>query len=450
MSNTAALPLDRSTTELGIIGLGDMGRLYARMFADAGWTVNACDLPERYDELRAEFGGERRISILKDGFAVVRRSDFVIFSVETSSIDAVVARFGPAMKLGSIACGQTSVKAPEIAAFEKYLPDDIQIVTCHSLHGPNVNPHGQPLVVIRHRSDQRSFDFVVGVLEALGSDMVYLDAKEHDRITADTQAVTHVAFLSMGTTWKTQSTFPWENPSYVGGIENVKTIMALRIYGSKWHVYSGLALMNPSVMTQVNQYARSVSDLFKLMIQENEAEFVKRIKTAREFVFGSFERSPILLSDGLLDQFSLSAIPKHQRKPNSHLSLLAIVDCWWNQGIKPYDHLICQTPPFRLLLGITEFLFRNEDMLDEAIQAALYDKSIRPDDCEFYTATKGWVECIGLGSPEAYRQRFEETARFFADRATQGKQVSAKMVELIAQKTHPIASAEDGPKRPIN
>ena len=41
--------------------------------------------------------------------------------------------------------GQTSCKAPEIAAFEKYLPDDVEIVTCHSLHGPNVDPHGQPL-----------------------------------------------------------------------------------------------------------------------------------------------------------------------------------------------------------------------------------------------------------------------------------------------------------------
>jgi len=42
--------------------------------------------------------------------------------------------------------GQTSCKAPEIAAFEKYLPDDVEIVTCHSLHGPNVDTRGQPLV----------------------------------------------------------------------------------------------------------------------------------------------------------------------------------------------------------------------------------------------------------------------------------------------------------------
>jgi prephenate dehydrogenase len=51
-----------------------------------------------------------------------------------------------ATKLNAIVGGQTSCKAPEIAAFEKHLPPDVDIVSCHSLHGPGVNPKGQPLV----------------------------------------------------------------------------------------------------------------------------------------------------------------------------------------------------------------------------------------------------------------------------------------------------------------
>lgn len=51
-----------------------------------------------------------------------------------------------ATKQGAIVGGQTSCKAPELAAFEKHLPADVEIVSCHSLHGPKVNPNGQPLV----------------------------------------------------------------------------------------------------------------------------------------------------------------------------------------------------------------------------------------------------------------------------------------------------------------
>jgi len=49
--------------------------------------------------------------------------------------------------MGAIVGGQTSCKAPEIAAFEKHLPKDVEIISCHSLHGPNVDPRGQPLVL---------------------------------------------------------------------------------------------------------------------------------------------------------------------------------------------------------------------------------------------------------------------------------------------------------------
>src|SRR5690348_5228243 len=103
-----------------------------------------------------------------------------------------------ATKLGAIVGGQTSCKDPEIKAFEEHLPSDVDIVSCHSLHGPNVDPRGQPLVLIQHRASAASFAKVETVLRCLNSTAVYLTAQEHDRITADTQAVTHAAFLSMG------------------------------------------------------------------------------------------------------------------------------------------------------------------------------------------------------------------------------------------------------------
>lgn len=142
------------------------------------------------------------MTVLENGHLVSRISDFTIYSVEAEFIGQVVSEYGPcecfcgpvlpssayqsmcyqiktccnvmiirvfllslsarlfrshssnpdhssiflASKVGAIVAGQTSVKAPEKAAFEKYLPQDVQIVSCHSLHGPTVSPEGQPLV----------------------------------------------------------------------------------------------------------------------------------------------------------------------------------------------------------------------------------------------------------------------------------------------------------------
>lgn len=236
---------------------------------------------------------------------------------------------------------------------------------------------------------------------------------------------------SMGTAWRCMEAFPWETGRYIGGIEIVKTNIALRIYAAKWHVYAGLAILNPIAKKQIHQYARSVSDLFKLMITGNEDELRTRLLAARDFVFGdrSSEQgsdasshkgsnpAPILLSDTALDRFSIGSPALGQSPPNSHLALLAMVDCWHLLRIRPFDHLaIAGTPVFRFWIGVAEYLFRSEERLEAAILAGTRSTTHRSDDTEFLVAARGWSDCVTYGNFDAYRQRFDETREFFEPR----------------------------------
>lgn len=111
--------------------------------------------------------------------------------------------------------------------------------------------------------------------------------------------------------------------------------------------------MNPSAQRQITQYAASVTDLFKLMTEGKEAEFADRVHSAGRFVFGDKKDDvPRLLRDDLLDQFSLSGVPKAERVPNNQLALLSMVDCWWKLGLNPYDHMICSTPVYPRLIVV--------------------------------------------------------------------------------------------------
>ncbi|KAK5125792.1 prephenate dehydrogenase (NADP(+)) [Meristemomyces frigidus] len=419
---------------VGIIGMGDMGKMYARRISAAGWRVHACDTPDKHDALKAEFADNTNISILQNGHFVSRSSDWIMYSVEAKNIDAVVAAYGPSTKMGAIVGGQTSTKAPEIAAFERHLPEDVEIVSCHSLHGPGVNPKGQPLVIIKHRASQKSVDLVESILSCLESKFVPLSAEKHDRITADTQAVTHAAFLSMGTAWQANNQFPWEIPRYLGGIENVKINLTLRIYSNKWHVYAGLAILNPSAKAQIGQYAESVTELFKLMLGGHRKELTERIHAARAAVFGKpkADGEELLLQDDLLDRFSLGEKPAHRVK-NNHLSLLAMVDCWWKLGIVPYDHMICSTPLFRLWLGITEYVYRNDDVLHECIDTAIEDNTFRADDLEFTFAARDWSERVNFGHMDGYREKFEKIQKYFEPRFKEANKVGNEMIRTIEE-----------------
>ncbi|GAB3918583.1 prephenate dehydrogenase [Mucilaginibacter boryungensis] len=416
---------------IGFIGLGDMGKLYAKAFAKVGYSVCGADLPANREQLEAELG-PLGISIKENGRDVSRISDLIIYSVEADSMEKVVAECAVATKAGAIVAGQTSVKHPEIALFEKYLPDDAQIITFHAMHGPGFEPKGQKLILIPHRSTPEAYQRMYDLFTAVETDIVEIaDYHEHDKIVADTQAVTHVGFESMGTAWKSAGFFPWENASYIGGIDNVKILTTLRIFGYKAHVYAGLAILNPYAKQQVRQYAVSESELFKLMIKEEAAAFRDRLYKARDFVFHE-SRKPIMLNDSVMREFSL-ADNAHLRKPNSHLSILSMVDAWYHLGVNPYDNLICQTPPFRLRLGIAEYLFKDDDLLEESIETALYDKTIRGDDLEFHSAVREWSAIIGYGDMEGYKKHFNEVQAFFADRLEEGKQQSAELIRRLME-----------------
>ncbi|WWC67004.1 uncharacterized protein I206_100911 [Kwoniella pini CBS 10737] len=446
---------DHKQPIVGIIGMGDMGRMYAKRLKAGGInTIYVCDKPELFNSLIEEFEGTGIIPLL-NGHQVSRISDFIIYSVEAAVLPHVVKEYGPSTKIGAVVAGQTSVKAPEKEAFERYLPEDVGITSVHSLHGPSVTTEGQPLIIIHHRGPKSNVKMVEDIFRSFKSRYVYLSYEEHDSVTANTQAVTHAAFLSMGTAWRNSASYPWETTRYVSGIEVVKVNITLRIYSAKWHVYAGLALLNPDAQIQIQQYSKSVTELFKLMVENKKKELEERVWESREKVFGWKKnqepepsssssnkniRDPILLSEDILDQFSLGSKSSSNTNsnininssPNSHLSLLAMVDCWSKLNIRPYEHLIVAgTPVFMLWIGVAEYLFRQPILLSSAINAALQDKIHRTDDIEFVVAARGWSECVSFGNFDLYKKRFEETSNFFSPRFEEATKLGGRMIKAI-------------------
>lgn len=418
--------------DIGIIGMGDMGKLYARELHKVGYNVNCCDLPENTSQLKEDYK-ETGIRILDDGIAVSRTSDIIFYLVETENIEKVVAQYGPSTKKGAIVSSGTSVMTPAIEAFEKYLPENVNIINWHLLFGPSIEPQGQTSVMVNHRSPDKAYQEAKEVFKTMGTNIIELSSyEEHDRITADTQAVIHTGLAGMGTAWKNMGSNPWENPSYVGGIDNVKVLACLRFYNGKPHIYSGLAIQNPFAIKQIKKYAHSVSDLFSLMIQEKEDEFRRKIEDATDYIFGDIDSdSQLMLDDKIMKEFGLG-LPPEERKPNSNISLLAKPVAWYELKINPYKNLICQTPQYQLFLGITEYLFRNPDLLEESIQTALFNKEMRRDDLEFHTAVREWSTIIENGDSAGYKNKFEKTRAFFNDRLEEGMKRSDELIKRLS------------------
>jgi prephenate dehydrogenase (NADP+) len=414
--------------DIAIVGLGDMGVLYAKVFAAAGYSVKGCDLPENFLRLSKSLI-ETGITVCETGQETVKNADFILFSVETENIDSVVKKLSPYISNDALVAGQTSIKAPEIKAFEKYLPLTVNICTIHALHGPSVNPAGQTLVVINHRCNETKFSQFLELLSFTKSKIQQLPSADiHDKMMADVQVVTHIGFESIGTSFMHRGVYPWINPLHTSGLDALKMLMTLRIFSYKHHVYAGMALMNPYGKNHVRAYAEAENELFGLMISEEKETFYTLLNEAKNKVFADFNGN-LMLNDELMREYSL-----HQSDldmPNSHLSLLAMVLTWGRLGTNPYNNMIFQTPPFKLRVGMAEYLFMNPVLLEESMEAALFNKSIRKDDLAFHTSVQEWAHIIEIGDKKGYESHFERTKAFLSDKLDEGRKKSGMLIDRL-------------------
>lgn len=414
--------------KIGVIGLGDMGKLFARIWAKNGYEVYGCDLPSRTDALRDSLP---EIRVLEDAVAVSRISDIIMYAVETERIEEVARIAGPSTKFGAIVTGQTSVKTPEVYALEKHLPHDAQIVGSHALFGPSISPEGEIVAMYRHRCTNEAFELVKQLYLSTGARVEELESyRAHDQMMADIQVITHVGFESLGTAFMHRKVYPWEDQSQIQGIDNIKLLLTLRIFSYKPHVYSGLAFENPFAIKDVRKFAQIENELFGWMITENRRMLESRVFRARDKVF-SGAREKMMLDDSLMREYTLN--PGSNHKPNSHLSLLTMVCTWADLGIDPYKNMVCQTPPFRLRVGLAEYLFCNEDLLRESLDTALADKSNYIDDLAYHTAVHEWTNILEIGDKRTYEKHFTATSRFLGDRLQEGREKSTLLLNRINQ-----------------
>ena len=407
--------------KIGIIGLGDMGKLYATRLSAKGHRVFGCDLPEKKHDLEKELAGTK-VHIFEDGHAVSRLSDMIIYSVPSEDIESAVAMYGPSTKRKAIVAGQTSVKSPEIAAFEKYLPGEANIVTCHSMHRPSLRPEGQNMIIINHRSTDLAYEQALEVFKAIGSNIIELPSiKVHDKMTTDTQAVTHLALEGLGASWQGMNKLPWETQSPAHMIDNISTSAALTLFSGKSHVYAGIAMLNPYAMQQIRQYQRSASELLDLMTMGRESRLRKRISEAGEFVFSDEMRAATYMLLGGGHDYNMNVThfqqinlknPISPIKPTSHLFILAMVDSWHKLGINPYDNRACTTPQYEIRLGVAEHLFRHHALLEESLQASLNDPEANRNDRYFCASVKSWADLIGKRDFDGFIQKYDGVKDF--------------------------------------
>jgi len=180
-------------------GTGETGSWFARYFKDKGYEVAVWGPSGRVDV--AERLG---VPFAHDMMAEVERSDIVLVSVTIEKTMEVIRQVAPLMRPGSLIMDVTSIKSEPVRAMKAYAPVGVEALGTHPMFGPSMpSMRGQTIILtpVEERTGQW-LNEISSLFQSDGAHVEVLGPEEHDRIMAVVQALTHFAYIGIGSTLK--------------------------------------------------------------------------------------------------------------------------------------------------------------------------------------------------------------------------------------------------------
>lgn len=281
-----------------IIGLGLIGSSIARAVKK--------NLPEikisAFSNSLQTTDKAKNIGIIDYGFnnveEAVKISDMVILCSPLGTYDALMEKIAPNLKNSAIISDAGSVKGGIIKVISKYLNDEQLpfFIPAHPIAGSeksgidagsdDLYENKQLIITPLASSNKQAVETVEKFWKKLGSNVVYMDAFEHDKIYAATSHLPHLIsfcyanMLSKLDADSFDSIKKQNNPEFKGFI---------RLAGSNAAMWRDIFLLNQNAISQmINEYYQlpqitenSASDICRRI--NNAAEKRKEIRSDKNF-----------------------------------------------------------------------------------------------------------------------------------------------------------------------
>jgi len=176
-------------------GTGETGSWFARYFESRGFEVSVWG-PSRKVEVAERLG----VKFADDLDCEIEGSDIVMVSVVIDKTVEMISKVAPRMKPGSLLMDVTSLKSEPMKAMLKYAPQGVEVLGTHPMFGPTM-PALKGQTVILTPAKGRSDSWLPRIRELFeqdGAKIEVLDPEEHDEIMAVVQALTHFAYIGIG------------------------------------------------------------------------------------------------------------------------------------------------------------------------------------------------------------------------------------------------------------
>ena len=176
-------------------GAGAVGGMFVELLLGAGAEVCVVDgSPPQQERCTFERGDITAIG--PELKATLRRADLVLLAVPEDVAIAAVGPVARALEPGALLADTLSVKTAVVAALQDEA-GELEALSLNPMFAPSLGIEGRAVAAVVVHDGPRT-EQLLGLLRARGGRVVEVSAREHDELTAASQALTHAAVLAFG------------------------------------------------------------------------------------------------------------------------------------------------------------------------------------------------------------------------------------------------------------
>ena len=269
---------------IGIIGgTQGMGAFLARVFADAGFTVDAMGLGQ----------GDAAVE-------VAGRNDLVVVAVPIDTTVQMIKELAPHVRKGACLMDITSIKRAPLEAMLEAAPEGVDVVGTHPMFGPHgVDFDRQKVVLCRGRGD-RGFGRVKRLYEGFGAETIEATAEEHDAQMALIQVLVHEKTMVLGSVLERLKADLGRSLQFASPIYRTELAMIGRMFSQRAELYADILTVNPDAPRLSHVFEQEAAYFARAVAMSDRDSVVKRFRQVADYMkdFSAWAKKQ---SDAILD-----------------------------------------------------------------------------------------------------------------------------------------------------
>jgi len=266
----------------GIIGgTGKMGRLFAGVFARAGYEVLV--------------SGRTTALSATD---LAERCSLVIISVPIRDTIRVIEEIALVLTKDTLLCDLTSLKVAPVAAM---LRTKARVLGLHPMFGPTVRSlAGQTIIACPARCRKKDCDTLLSIFRAEGAACTIATPEAHDRMMAVVQGLTHFVTLCMAESVRRIGLDISETRAFTSPVYQIELALVGRLLAQDPDLYADILQQNPFVPEVLDACQASTADLAGIVAAQDPDRFHAFFERNTRH-FGKYCREGLEATDTLIE-----------------------------------------------------------------------------------------------------------------------------------------------------